>query len=609
MKRIFSYIIIFLISYNFAYAQYQNNVVSFRSKALAEIISDDLDLIYDPIELRYVSGIRVYTNLSNLTSTNEKIFDSYADNEFLAGLSSKSTLIKNLLSSVLVRFQNSKTSNYISIDPGLTGSSIGHYGSYTDEYTSYIDNLPYDGIYDVKTMISQTKSNFTEDNSYAFILNNTYISNQSTVGLRFSVGRQIIDFNTSSYPWGLGSGQNVLSKVWSNSPDFSLSHSTYIVEQNYINNKWSENGDFLTRLKNSYISFDAAFMKPYTLNQIGNVELRFDGGYWHENFVDKIADKYNGTIQHFQLALTEYDSSYQESDFYKNLTEWSGASFLIGVSIKKLFDPQPERKNDGYWKLAANFKYSSYDYTYNLENNFSNNSSFFDGLDTLQTDTKIITRNLNSTEDIGDEDVFLYSLAGKINIPLSEKVYFGTGGIYCFTRTKRETDYIFTLLDKIEYTEIDSINISNNFIETTSSEESADRSWQRDILQLIFPVGIEYKFTKNNKWTVRFGAIFYYHKEVINDAKQITNSVPPVEVMEWGDGTIEVGEVPTENSYESTSSQTKTTTSTTTFTYGLGFIPTKNLQIDLLGFFGTSDNSVLDSQFYRNLRLSFSLKL
>ena len=36
--------------------------ISFRSNALGGIIEDDLDLVYDPIELQFVEGIRLYTD-------------------------------------------------------------------------------------------------------------------------------------------------------------------------------------------------------------------------------------------------------------------------------------------------------------------------------------------------------------------------------------------------------------------------------------------------------------------------------------------------------------------------------------------------------------------
>ena len=59
--------------------------------------------------------------------------------------------------------------------------------------------------------------------------------------------------------------------------------------------------------------------------------------------------------------------------------------------------------------------------------------------------------------------------------------------------------------------------------------------------------------------------------------------------------------------YESTKEVKKTTISSTIFTYGFGFNPMNNFQIDLLGVFN-SDASVLDTEFYKNLQISFTLK-
>ena len=63
-----------LIVLNVTSSIYSQNMVSYRGLSLGNIIADDLDLIYDPIELQFVEGVRVYTNLSNATSGEEKLF-------------------------------------------------------------------------------------------------------------------------------------------------------------------------------------------------------------------------------------------------------------------------------------------------------------------------------------------------------------------------------------------------------------------------------------------------------------------------------------------------------------------------------------------------------
>ena len=95
--------------------------ISSRSNALGGIVNDDLDLVYDPIELQFVEGIRLYTNLSNLTGSEEQLFENISNDEFLIGISSKNPLLGFLWHSALVRFQNSETSNSVEIDSDLDG--------------------------------------------------------------------------------------------------------------------------------------------------------------------------------------------------------------------------------------------------------------------------------------------------------------------------------------------------------------------------------------------------------------------------------------------------------------------------------------------------------
>src|ERR1035437_6566966 len=86
------------------------DVSSFRNNALGGIINDDLDLIYDPVELNYVRNLHIYTNLSNLTSTHEQLFNNNTpgDNMFLLGVSGENPFMPNLTHAVLFSFQKSQ---------------------------------------------------------------------------------------------------------------------------------------------------------------------------------------------------------------------------------------------------------------------------------------------------------------------------------------------------------------------------------------------------------------------------------------------------------------------------------------------------------------------
>ena len=103
MNRIFLMIIL-----NVNLSLCSQNLISYRGLALGNIITDDLDLIYDPIDLQFVEGVRLYTNLSNATSGEEKLFGNISDDEFLFGISTEGPLLDFIHHSLLIKFQNNK---------------------------------------------------------------------------------------------------------------------------------------------------------------------------------------------------------------------------------------------------------------------------------------------------------------------------------------------------------------------------------------------------------------------------------------------------------------------------------------------------------------------
>ena len=183
--------------------------ISFRSNALGGIVNDDLDLVYDPIELQFVDGVRLYSNLSNLTSNSENLLENISDDEFLFGISLNNPILNFLWHSVLIRFESSEISEPVYIDYDLDGDTdMTSYGTLINEYTAY-DDSNNDGLYDYKTMVSQEKSNFSSDDSYSIILNNTL----NLLGLSFGAKLSLISNSDSNNEASidLGSGYDILS--------------------------------------------------------------------------------------------------------------------------------------------------------------------------------------------------------------------------------------------------------------------------------------------------------------------------------------------------------------------------------------------------------------
>jgi hypothetical protein len=603
MKKSIIVVLILLFLCLFAQAQ---EPISFRSQALGGIVYDDLDLIYDPIQLRFVDGIRLYTNLSNLTSYNEELFNNISDNEFLFGMSIGNPFLKNLWSSALVRYQNSHFSNPISIDSDLNGfDDIFSEGNFKDIYNAYLDT-DFNGLYDLRQEISQEKTDFSLYKKNIYVLNNSYLLNNWTIGLKVATGNTEGEGTTTSYD--LGSGYGWLSGSNFGDPTFSTNFNNYLIEDDFKTLEWNENGDYLSRDKDNFTSFDAAFMIPLRLVVVDSVEVRGDIGYMLDDYTYNINDTYSGAQDYFNQNLTNYEEHYSEQESFNYQIERTGNELNFNIQMRKRFIKSNTRINEGFWAVGIGMNTGSYDYNMNQSNNFNSTENYFDGTDTLNLDYTELINSSSSETDKGDQSNNTFSSSFRINIPLGEKVHLGTGLMWDYTSIERNTKFANKFSTVTDYEQLDTL-LSNDYITEVTRQMQADRTYEQTIYRVRFPVGIEYRFTEENKWCIRFGSIFEYVKLITNDRFEITNSEPQRTITEYADGR-DPSVTFTDNIYTSTSSHIKDAQSITTFVYGLGYQPTENLQFDLLGFLGTSSGlEIIDADFYKSLKLSISVKL
>ncbi len=574
MKKIIMITALTLLLFSMANAQTQ----SFRSIALGTIIDDDLDLVYDPIELKFVEGSRLYTNLSNLTSSNENVFDNITDDTYLIGFSGKCPFVENLWRAVLIKFENSLTPLSVGIDSDLNGSNdIWGEGTLIDEYTSYLDTSGND-IYDTIRKISQERGNFYENNSLDFVLNNTYDLGSMVLGARLKLSQDYSD----------------------HSEDYLMNYTRFLIDDNYDDLMETGFEDYNNIHDNSMFDILTSILFP----DMNGYEVRGDINFLSMDHSTKFNYNEKGTTNNFDPEITDYEDSYVEEEDVQNLNEIKENRFVLGGSLRKTFNKAAERKNDGYWKIGAAINFGSGDYTNSEEETLTSTETFFDGLDTLLVDYVETFKDNEKITDDGTQKTFGYRISGKLNYPLDEKIYFGIGGTLYYDQLIRETNYEESIVNIEDYELVDDDSTAADYVITETYGLSADRTYEKFQTTLIFPVGIEYQFTNNGKWDARFGTIFTNVYTTNNDAKQITDSKPYVTEIAYGDGEVEID---TENNiYESTSEHSKTTTSTTDFYYGLGFKPTDKMQIDLLGFFKVDYATLQD--FIQGLRLSFTLK-
>ncbi len=555
---------------------------SFRNIALGSIIDDDLDLVNDPIELKFVEGSRLYTNLSNLVNTNEEILANNSSDTFLIGYSTKNPFMGNLWNSIFFEFQKTKIANPVQIDSDLNGFDdvFGH-GLLSDEFTGYFD-INGDGLYDIIEQISQERSDYDEVNQVEFTLNNTYDTGNFVLGAKI---------HYSSY----SSDEDI-------SYDMNFTH--HLIEENYNDYTLNQFDNSNDHYLNSFLDFQASILLP----DFRGYEVRGDFIFMNQNYSSdqQINDHYRE--DYFDPDILDLEDFNIVEDVSKNIVERPGNAFTLGTSMRKTFAKATQRKNDGYWKIGGGITLGSYDYSDLDEVTQTYTEKYYDGLDTLLTDYLEIDTENALIQDNGTQKTTQFSVMGKLNYPLNEKIYFGIGLNYNYQILNRETDFVESIENIYDYEILDEYATAADYITTESYSITADRTYEQYNSNFSVPVGIEYKFTNNNKWDLRFGSFFRSVCSTTNDAKVIKDATPFTTETIYGDSTFYVDIE--DYTYDSTSEQTKSTNSSTNYYYGLGFRPTDNLQIDLLGFLGGigDENDLFNADFYKQLRLSFTLK-
>ncbi|TAK62119.1 MAG: hypothetical protein EPO24_05250 [Bacteroidetes bacterium] len=596
--RIFQIIILFVLCVAGAAAQEPQ---SFRSLSLGGIIYDDLDLVFDPIELQFVDSLRLYTNLSN---TSLKAFTSSANgtsasNEYLLGVSRINPLVDNLWTAVLLRFEKSKVPNSLSLSPDLTGYNfLDGEGELQSEYTEYLDQNGND-LYDLKRSISQKQSSFNDNDAYSFVLNNSYIFDNYTLGFKLTLGNYSYEGNQANGYYG--SGHGYLQGSYWNSPSFSRSVDEFYIDSGYSRLQWGERGDYSSKYESPYLRLAASAMRT-----ISEYEVRADVGYYTIDDKNKTDDAYHGSQELFNPRSPTYENTYVEDETNKSGSSKEGGALAVGGSVRYVFDQQIERKNDGYVFLGANMTFESFDYTYSWKNNSSRVETVNDGVAGPLNDFTQEQTGYSGTNDDGTGTSNLFYATLRANKPLSDDVYFGIGASFSISSLKRETKYTNESNYSNRYTKIDNATDWYDYLSTETGSMNANRTYKTYSTFLSLPVAVEYRFSEDMKWKLRLGSVFQYLTSTIDDAMQVTDSKPYTTKTERGDGTAALNI--NDNKYYSQSEHSNSKETRTYLTYGIGFDPTHNIQIDAIGFFDVDKHTDLES-YLQNFMLAIVFKL
>jgi hypothetical protein len=202
----------------------------------------------------------------------------------------------------------------------------------------------------------------------------------------------------------------------------------------------------------------------------------------------------------------------------------------------------------------------------------------------------------------GDLTGINFSANTRLNYPLNNKTFIGTGLFYTLQNDDLKGDYTYQISTKASFFNYDgSWNYTINQI-----SKSAGKVEQEETVKIFrAPVGLEYWFTNNMKWAMRFGTIFTHTVEIFKESFAPNLIEPTLTECTYANG--ETASQLNDNTSLKESHSTKYSTSKTDFSYGICFKANDNLQIDLLTMFDNNDLELWNTNFIRNLKLSFTV--
>jgi hypothetical protein len=575
---------------------------SFRSTATGGTIDDNLDLSFDPIELRFIEGMHFYTNLSNLTSSTERLLSNVSDGEFMFGVALPNPWVSNLWTAVGYRMRNTETSNYITFDPDWNFGNMAQetgFGMLNYTYNAFIDTDG-DGDWDLEERAFQEFTDYATDDSYSFSLNNSYLTDMGTFGALINRSSQVMTGDQSSAV-SLGSGSGPLGTYAAGSQTFTRSITDRDISgvTEYDISSLSESGAFETTRTISNTTANLAFMTEW--NQY---ELRGDGGFNAETDLTEGSDRYHGEVANYNPGINDFIDTYEETDSFEEKQNEEGSVFRLGGSIRETFQQGATRLNDGFWQAGVNMQFGGCDYEASDDSRFTSEEIYFDGADTLVVD---YTRNISSSEltsDKGSTDDFSFGFWTVYNRQFGDNLTFGFGAGWNYNSVSRSTDYIVDFSRTTNYIH-DDVNL-NDWVRYETESFGADRTWEKTTTSFNCPVGLEYRTGKKNQWAWRCGSRFTRTSTVTTDDLQAidSESVERRVRTEYDDGTETL--TVSDNLYGSSKEEIHNTLSNTNFYYGMGYSPTANLQIDMIYIFAGGFDFI-DSDFFQDLRISITL--
>jgi hypothetical protein len=511
---------------------------SFRYQSTAFLWEDDYDLLFDPARIPLIQGSRIYTNLSNFISNQEEHFSQRSEDYLLIGGSTD----------LLVIYPGFVYDKYCSKEALPTGLFSQYeydtlFGDAKTVATEWLD-LDNNGSYDHRVTHVNERQAWDDLTDVDYYIGLGYKSNDLRLGLSFFNHNSS---NTYTNPYYNSIYDRRDSSLISGNLTYTV-NDTLAGPDNYeMDSKrfmvsgWYDFEQFSVGLMAGFnpISRDSNYIhtgSSFENRSPSNPNIQ---DFFKSTMVDTLRKPWSGTIIPIGLTVFAYPRDNMESRFYLNF-----------------FMRQEKLGSD-----ASSFRYTTMDSTGQpgMANSESMNWHMYRG-------------GLSST-GINFRTTQLFTVTDRFDLGFGLEF-----GAWNWEDTLADTMASFEVY---EYNNGDTISGPEDFRMTmTSSEE-----WLKKVTggKKVFslPVGFDFRLTPSI--SLRLGAIHSVTWTDITTTGLLRAFEPILTRYEYGDSTFSEMVGP-QSEVQATSETINNIDHNTTFTYGIGFNPIKNLQIDIMGF-------------------------
>jgi len=528
------------------------NLESFRHQA-TQSIEDDLDNGIDGTDIFKVKGARIYTNLSNLVTSTESP-DSSANTVVIGATS-----------------------------PIYKGWKL------TAFYANANSNNSFDGNID-ETNYEDTDFDEDFDEMYFQHMDSTAKDEESTNSILVNLGKQM----------GKGTELAFTYKRMNYNNTEEMEDSAYYISRTLVptvsvDEFWYGSETYLGGRTSPVTTYALSYSKPYR-NWTARGDLFFISG--GENFNSEETGSY----------FEDRDPGDASTVFTTNDTiniidnhEYTANLVGIGLRISDL------NKNTGLlWEVGGNYGMA-----------FGSGNADYVDREHLITQDELIPSQIQIFDSLYADSMIapisvsgnVMGLNGRIEWQIAENVKFGLGFLANSFSLSQEQDRT-SKSDIIVYANDDdgipdmddyTLTVSGTGREETYTLETKEN-------RIAIPAGIELNFGKNKDWYLRLGAIGVGSKTEFTE-KMVTDTVYLSEseiVYGTGSSSTTLGTTTTDTDYDVSESFTE---QDVYYSYGLGWKPSPNLSLDLIGMFDATNVELLSTDWLRSLKLSATINI